>query len=255
MAKILRSENFISEKLNIKPMSRGELRINSKKKNGEYDATDEQKKIIEIVYRELHAKLQERLEKKLKYIHIMDWDWLESTHLLLLKTKRNMTFMLNDNFMKDKYPDTYAAMVAYTDYGKIGQPYIFVQVPITYDPIVIFEKLGADTTLCQDDYAYEYLENRSGFDKEFFEEMCKLKGSLLYNGTYTIEEIIEIEGYDVDNFMIIPFALDNINTVDDLYSENVAFPDFVDNIVKTISKIDDIAGNVGNNTIKKLHLK
>lgn len=44
MTKILRSEKFISEKLNITPLTRGELRINSKKKNGEYDATDEQKK-------------------------------------------------------------------------------------------------------------------------------------------------------------------------------------------------------------------
>lgn len=81
MTKILRSENFISEKLNIKPMSRGELRINSKKKNGEYDATDEQKKIIEIVYRELHAKLQERLEKKFGIIPFSLVKILEKCHI------------------------------------------------------------------------------------------------------------------------------------------------------------------------------
>ena len=248
MAKILRSENFISEKLNIKPISRGELRMFNPKKNSEYIATSEQRDIIRVVYEDLYNRLQNNLNTQLNHIHIMDWDWVKSTEVLMAKAKRNsMTFMINDDFMEKQY-DEYTAMVAYTDYGKVGHPYIFAQIPIYYTIDQLFEKLGANMDLCEENPAYDYLDN--DFDKDVYTEICKLKGSLLYNNNYDFFDIVQANGYGDTTFILIPFRLDNINTVDDYRSTH-----FADDIVKAISDIDKIVGKVGSNTIKKLHLK
>jgi len=247
MTKILRSENFISEKLNIKPMSRGELRMNNAKKNSEYIATSEQEDIVRVVYEDLYNRLQNNLNTQLNYIRIMNWDWVKSTNILMKKSKRNMTFMINDDFMEKEYDD-YTAMVTYTDYGKVGHPYIFAQIPIYYAIDQLFEKLGANMDLCEEDTAYVYLDN--DFDKDVYTEICKLKGSILYNNKYDFFDIVQANGYGDTTFMLIPFILDNINTVDDYCSTY-----FADDIVKAISDIDKIVGEVGNNTIKKLHLK